>query len=190
MPIDMSAAKAPPKKTPRVTSNAPARSTQTTSREEIRNSREEGLSGLAQSAQGLLIGVGLYADAAAVGMHGPRLMSEIARLAETNEIIRKPVDFLIQTGPYAALVQAVIPFAMQIAVNHKLINTTGAFGTEVVPPEVLEAKMKAQMMRMAADAIHQQKEAMREMKEAEAAMAAMMADQTVPDVQTNGHTPI
>src|SRR6185437_487111 len=109
--------------------------------------RTEGLNGLGQLAQGLLLMTGQYADAAAIGMHFGGIASEVAKIAESNETVAKPVDFLIEVGPYGALIQATIPFVMQILANHKVIKADALVGSNVVPPEVLDAQMKAQMMR-------------------------------------------
>lgn len=174
MPIDMSAAKAPPRRTsagskPRVL--APPAKT-------IRDMREEGLQGLGQLAQGILMMGQQYADAGAVGMHFPAVATELANLADQYEVIAKPIDILIQTGPFAALIAAGLPLVMQIAANHKLIDAERTIGSSVVPPEVLESQMKANISRMQAAAMRERQEAIREAQQAESEMAQMMAEMT------------
>lgn len=130
--------------------------------------RSEGLAVWAQLGQGGCLLFGQYADAATIGMHGEKLAVEIGKVAsmEGNEWLAKPVDFLIQLGPYTALLAVALPFVMQIAANHKMIDTKRLGPGSVVPPEVLDAQMRARMAQMQAEETRKQQEAM---EEAEAA---------------------
>lgn len=175
MPIDMSLAKAPPAKraavakkaaTPAVSTDAPAKS--------LNEQRFEGMMGLASLGQGICLMTGLHADAMTIGKLFPPVAKEIANIADDNETIAQPIDFLIKIGPYGALIAAGLPFVMQILANHKVIDASKAMGQGIVPPEVLEAQMKAEMMRMQAEAMRAQQQAMNEANEAAAAYAKMM----------------
>lgn len=175
MPIDMSAAtvKAPQRKTTGSrTAVAPAKPVDYRSPVE---KRTEGLNGLGQLAQGLLLMTGQYADAAAVGMHLGGIATEVAKIADSNETVAKPVDFLIEVGPYGALIQATVPFVLQILANHKVIKADALMGSNVVPPDVLDAQMKAQIMRTQALAMREQQAALAEAQAAQREMAEMMA---------------
>jgi len=146
--------------------------------------RTEGLNGLGQLAQGLCLMTGQYADAAALGQHWPPMAKELAAVAESNETIAKPIDFLIEIGPYGALIQAAIPLVMQLLANHRIIKAEGMIGSNVVPPEVLEAQMKAQVMRMQAQAMRDQQQALAEAQDAQREMEALMHQNSSEPVST------
>lgn len=128
--------------------------------------RTEALVGLGQLAQVPLLATKQYADAGAVSLYWPNVAKEIAVLADTNEQIAKLIDPLIQVGPYTALIAAALPFVMQIAVNHKLVQA-GAMGT--VPGESLAAQIETAM-------VQQELEALRTQRDAEKAAAALRAE--------------
>jgi hypothetical protein len=167
--IDMSAATAPPKKrtaNPRAATRAIPVGQPEALPQMMR--REQGLNGLAQMAQGICAVTGLYADAAAIGMFWPPVATELARVAEANEKIAKPIDFLIEVGPYGALIGALMPFAFQIAANHGWIDASRLAGHGVRPPAVLEAEVKTQMLQAAAEAQRAQNAAMEAARKAQA----------------------
>lgn len=143
----------------------------------VAEKRTEGLNGLGQLAQGLCLMMGQYADAATFGMHWSPIASEVARIADSNDTVAKPVDFLIEIGPYGALVQAAMPFVMQILANHKVIKVDAMLGSGVVAPEVLDAQMKAQVMRAQAAAMREQQMALAEAQQAQREMEEMLAHQ-------------
>lgn len=164
MPIDMSAAKAPPRKaaatrSPRqiTVAEAPSQNTR----------RAKGLTELGQLAQGVLLLTGQYADAAAVGMHFPPLAQELANVADGSDVVAKPIDFMIEVGPYGALIAAAIPLVLQVAANHKWVNPKMLLGQGVVAPEVLEAQMQAEMTKKLAEAARAQQVAIREAQQAQ-----------------------
>jgi hypothetical protein len=107
------------------------------------SAREEGVKGLFQVGAAICIMRELYADAGACVLHSEKISHEAAVLAETNEGIAKGLDYLIQMGPYSALLTAVLPFALQIAANHGKIDAEKATGLGVLSPADLEEKIKA-----------------------------------------------
>src|SRR4051812_38170082 len=170
----MSAAKAPPRKT--MTGSGKGRTSvavePTLSTVE---KRTNGLLGLAQLGQGLCMATGQYADAAAIGMHFPAIAPELAKVAENAPIIAAPIDFLIEAGPYAALLSVVAPLALQVAANHGWIDASRLYAQGVKPPAVLEAEMQAQVMRMQTAAIKAQQVAMEEAQAAQAEFEDVLA---------------
>lgn len=173
MPIDMSAAKVPPKKR---TANTKTQTVEVKPVASERERREEGLNGLGQLVQGGLLVAKQYADAAAIGMHFGNVSSELAKLAENNDSIAKPIDFLIQVGPYGALIQAVMPLAMQLLANHKIIDAANMPGSGIVTPEVLESQMQAQMAQIALQARLEEREVKRQMADLERQWQEMEAE--------------
>jgi hypothetical protein len=81
-----------------------------------------------------------YADAGAVSLYWPKIATEVAKLAEENENIGKLIDPLMQIGPYSALIAAILPFVLQIGVNHGRF-APGSMGT--VPASTLQAQIEA-----------------------------------------------
>jgi hypothetical protein len=130
--------------------------------ESANDRRVNGLLGLGQMGQGLCMMSQQWADAAAIGMHWDPLAHALADLADENEIIAKPIDILIEVGPYGALVTAAMPLVLQILANHKVIDATKLVGQNVVPPEVLESQMKARVARMQSEALREQQQAIAE----------------------------
>jgi hypothetical protein len=177
----MSAAKAPPaRKTAakRATAPSPPPAQEIAGKSALNQNRLEGLLGLAQLGQGICLMTGLHADAMAIGKLFPPVAREIANIADDNESIAQPLDFIIKIGPYGALIAAAMPFVMQILANHGVVDAANAAGQGIVPPAVLEAQMKAEVMRMQAEAMRDQQQAINEANEAAAAYAAMMAPPT------------
>ena len=176
MPIDMSqASKVPPRKSTatrssRVAANAPDPIAEAT------RTRTIGLAGIAQLCQAALVVTGQYADAATVGKYGPELASELAKLASQYDIIARPVDLLIQVGPFAGLLAVAVPMTMQIMANHKLLPAGAILGSQIQPPELLEAQMQAEVTRMQLEAAREQKAAMDEARRLQAEMEKMVAD--------------
>lgn len=166
------AVKAPPRKTTArsASSKTPAVPDGMTPNER----RTKGLNDLGSLGQGLCLLGGQYADAAAVGRYWGPIAAELANLSDTYEAVSRPVDLLIQAGPFAALFAAVMPLGLQIAANHRWVNAEALAGHGIVSPEVLEAQMRAEVARMQTEALMAQQIALREAKEAEAAYAAEM----------------
>jgi hypothetical protein len=119
---------------------------------------------------------GQFADAAAIGQHWQGVAVELANVSEEYESVAKPVDFLIKVGPFGALIAAGMPFVLQILANHKIVPAASLAGQCIMPPEVLEAQMRAQILRMQADAVRAQNDALQEARDAQAAYDAMTMD--------------
>lgn len=182
MPIDTSAVKAPPRRTSQ--GSKPAAAIQPVTTQSPYEKRLDGLLGLGQLASAGLLMANQYADAAAIGQHFHPIAVELAKIADSNEAIAKPIDFLIEVGPYGALVTAVLPLALQIMANHRVINANAMLGQGVVPPEVLESQMKANVARMQTEALQAQRAAMQEAQAAEAEYMNFMNQNNTHDGQT------
>jgi len=110
-----------------------------------RAARTEAINGLGQLAQVPLIAFKQYADAAVIGKYWGNVSQELATLAESDPVIAKVVDPLLNVGPYAGLVVAVLPMVVQVLVNHG-ITAPGAMGT--VPKNALAAQMEAELAQV------------------------------------------
>jgi hypothetical protein len=171
----MSAAKAPPAKRATPAKKSPSTTTTVeTLSKPLNQQRFGGLMGLAQLAQGVCLMAGMHADAMTIGKFFPPVAAEVANIADDNEQVAKPIDFLIKIGPYGALIAAGMPLVMQLLANHGFLDATKSVGQGIVPPQVLEAQMKAEMMRMQAEAMREQQEAVNEANEAAETYAKMM----------------
>jgi len=134
--------------------------------------REEAVNGLFQLGAAITMFAGTPADAATVIHHGPAIAHETAQIAESNESFARVLDYLTSYGPYAALLTACMPMALQILVNHKKIPAEPFANFGVVPTETLEARMRAEAARQQMEMIRQAQRA-----EAEAAeMAQQLAE--------------
>jgi hypothetical protein len=122
----------------------------------LTQSRAEMLTGLGQLAQLPLLATGQHADAGAVGAHWPGIAREIANLAESQPAVAAVIDPLMKAGPYAALIAAVLPLALQIGVNHGRI-AAGPMGT--VPASVLESQVKTALAEQELEALRVQQQA-------------------------------
>ncbi len=172
--VDMSAARQGPPKPPptRRPPKVPQGQDQSS-----RDRREQGLVGLAQLGQGICLMTGLYADAGAVGRHAPPVAHELANCAEGREWLSKPIDLLIEVGPFGALVAAALPLTLQIMANHGKIDPSRMVGQGIVPPEVLEAQMRADVARMQAEALREQREAVIQAQQAQQEYESLLASQ-------------
>lgn len=169
----MSAAKAPPRKR---AANAPRQMQVVTQEKSVTEQRAEGLIQLSGIGQALCVMVGNYADAAAIGRFFPPIAVESAKLADDYDIVARPIDLLIQAGPFTAILAAGLPFALQIMANHGRLDASKLAGQGVVPPEVLEAQMRAEMMRQQAQAMAEQQKALNEARQAQAEYERLMAE--------------
>jgi hypothetical protein len=133
--------------------------------------RQEALDGVLQLVQFGCLAFGQFADAGAIGMHGPPMTVEIVKLADTNSKVAKKVDLLLEAGPYAGIVAASIPFLAQLFVNHNVFKAEQFANAGVVEPAQLEADMKTTMMRNAMAAMQERQRVEEEMREMQEAMA-------------------
>lgn len=136
------------------------------------NERTEAVQSVFQVGQMVCLTFGQYADAGAIGMHGDNISVEVAKLSERYPAIAKVVDPLMQAGPLAGLVAAVIPLVLQLGVNHKRLPADKIPGTTA--PEVLEQQMRAQIAMAAAQQMQAAQDAE---KQAQDAMATMKSAQ-------------
>ncbi len=74
-------------------------------------------------------------DSAALTLHGPTVAAAIAQVAADNANVARVLDKAAQVGPYGALFAALMPLAVQIAANHKIIPPNADLG--ILPPDVL-----------------------------------------------------
>ena len=121
--------------------------------------REEAANGIFQLAGFGCIITRQYADAGAINLHGAPVAHELALLAEKNASIGKGLDYLMEAGPYAGLITALMPLVLQLMANHKVIRADMVSAAGVVPPEALTADVKAHMARQAHEALMAQKAA-------------------------------
>lgn len=128
--------------------------------------RQEALNGVLQVGQLACLTFGQFADAGAIGMHGPKLADEIVQLAENNSKIASKVDLLIEVGPYAGIVAATIPFLAQLFVNHGIIKAETFANAGVVEPSQLEQEMKLVIMRRSLEVQRQQQQMEQELRDA------------------------
>lgn len=162
MPIDTSLmSAAPPRRTGATRAPSAPRKT-------INDQRSEAVNGIFQLAGFGCVMTGNYADAAAIGMHSEPISGEIVKLGAVNENIGKGIDYLNQVGPYAGLISAVMPLVLQLLANHGRLDAGKVPGLS--SPQVLEAKIKAQIASQAAQEMREAQQAQREF---DAAMAAM-----------------
>jgi hypothetical protein len=158
MAIDMSlASKAPPARR-----NTGPKSTGGT-RQTMTEKRTEAVAGVFQLAQYGCILTHQYPDAAAIGMHGEGIAGEVAKLAAQEEKVAKVVDYLLEVGPYAGLIAAVMPFTLQILTNHGILPANKISG--VVSPDVLQTRMEATLQKQAADQLAEAQQMQREASE-------------------------
>lgn len=101
---------------------------------------------------------GWFADAAAIGIHGPKIAPEVAKIGDQVEQVGRILDMLTKTGPYTALIAAVLPLAVQIAVNHNVMKVPPGMAG-VMPPAALEAQIQAELVEMELVAVVAQREA-------------------------------
>lgn len=148
-----STSSAPPPVKSKPTSVAAAKSSAATA------ARTAALEGIGQLIQLPLIITRQHADAGAVGLHWPSVAQETAKLAETQPKVAQVVDLLLRVGPYAGIIAAVLPFAVQIGVNHGRV-APGAMGS--VPAVTLESQVQASIAQAELQGLRIQQEAQQE----------------------------
>jgi hypothetical protein len=111
---------------------------------------------------------GWYADAGALSVHGPKFVHELAALAEGNESVAKVVDYFVAAGPYTAIMATALPLIIQLGVNHGKISADAAGTGGILPPDVLEARVKSDIARMQAEALKEAQSARAELERVQA----------------------
>lgn len=89
----------------------------------------------------------LQADGMALAMHAPALVEALNETAKAQPAVGRALDSIMKAGPYGAILGALVPLAMQIAANHKLINPSPQMG--IHDPATLIAESDAQVAAMA-----------------------------------------
>lgn len=140
----------------------------------INEERKEALDGIWQLAQWGCLCFGQFADAGAIGQHGPNLSAQVMELVDKNAKLAKKLDILIEVGPYTGIIAAALPFLAQIAVNHKLVKAERFANAGVVHPEALEAQMKQQLAMQQMMAMRQQQAMEEELLRMQEEMASHM----------------
>lgn len=129
--------------------------------------RTEAVNGLFQLGGGVALMFGQWADAGACSTHGPNISRELASVAEKNERIGNLVDYLTAVGPYAGLLTAVLPFALQLLVNHGRMPAHPALSQiGVMPSETLANKAQAEVLELQAKMAQEMADAQRAQQEA------------------------
>jgi hypothetical protein len=167
---------APPRRARASTAAAPKKT--------VTDERNENVNGLFQLVGFGCVITGNYADAAAIGMHGPPISKEVVQLGAQNENIGKGIDYLNQVGPYAGLISAAMPLVLQLLANHRRIDHNKVPGLSA--PEVLEAKVKAQMAAQAAKEMREAAEARKQYEAELASMEAVMRMEAEEKIAGNG----
>lgn len=109
---------------------------------------------------------GQFADTKAITMHSPNIGQAAADMADKDEKVASAIDYLQNVGPWAALVSAVLPLGLQIAVNHKILPSGAFQGAGVVDPQVLDSQMRAEILKQQTAALKAQQAAQSEYEEA------------------------
>jgi hypothetical protein len=104
-----------------------------------------GIEGLLQlPAAGLMLAgmqsgkLELVADAATITNAAPGIAEALSDLANDQPQVAAVLDKVLKAGPYGALIAAVVPMAMQLMANHKVVPV-GVMGT--VDPGVVIQRM-------------------------------------------------
>lgn len=105
-----------------------------------------GIAGLIQIPAGILGMAGqfnedLALDGAALAMHAPVLAEAINDLAQDQPAVAAALDRILAAGPYGALLGSLIPLALQIAANHKLLPDAAVRGGGALPREEFRARL-------------------------------------------------
>src|SRR5260370_23749011 len=78
----------------------------------LKGQRKDAVDGIFQLVGLGCIITGQFADAGAITMHSPPISEEMSELAEKNAKIANALDTLLEVGPYAGLVAAVMPLVL------------------------------------------------------------------------------
>lgn len=111
----------------------------------------EPIAGIFQLVAGLGYSIGkkinnvvIQADAVSLAIHARPMAAGLNTVAQQHPGVMSAIEKITAAGPYAAAIQPVLEFALQVAVNHKpeLHEATKAFGTKTIP-ELLGAEVSS-----------------------------------------------
>ncbi len=143
-----------PRKSSKTPGSPPRKSTPNARKPPPGPDHEKALMGLVQIGAGLMAMAGrmlkskaLIADGCATIVHGPPVVEAVVDMAADNRQISAILAHVSKVGPYSALLTAVIPWGLQIMVNHTGRKPPAAmkeaFG--VMSPDDLIAKVSGQI---------------------------------------------
>lgn len=127
-----------------------------------------------------------YADAGAIAMHGPDFTKALAKQADKNEKLAKLLDYLGAIGPYSEILGAGLPLVLQIMANHKRVPAEAVANFGVVPPRMLETKVRLEIKQQEAELMQQLKDQEQQIEQ----MNITLFDPsslTHPDAAANGY---
>lgn len=111
------------------------------------------------------------ADAGALSQHSPEISKELSLIAENDEKVAGFIDRLTTVGPYAGLIKATLPLALQLAVNHARLPADKMVGTMgIIDPAMLEEMVNLKAEQMKAQLESEMAETRKQMAEARAAL--------------------
>jgi hypothetical protein len=90
-------------------------------------------------------------DGAAIIIHTPAISEALHEVAINNPQVAAVLEQLMAVGPYGALIGALIPLAIQISANHKILPPSVTDNLGALPPDALIHRM-SQMAGMATNA--------------------------------------
>jgi hypothetical protein len=111
----------------------------------------EPLTGLVQLAWGVLATTS-PADAGAVKVAGPGMVTAWNNLAQENAQIARGIEWLTSGSAYGAVVMATAPLVFQIMANHGRVDPARVAALGVHDPKALAEMTKADVQEMAAAA--------------------------------------
>ena len=85
-------------------------------------------------------------DGAALIVHSPAVADALHEIAINNPEVARVLESLMAVGPYGALIGAVIPLAIQICANHKILPSEVTTNLGALPPEDLMGRMMEMAM--------------------------------------------
>lgn len=112
MAIDLSHTPPPPVKRQTTKRDSQAK------RSSLHDAREEAVNGIGQLVAMVAVLTNQNDDALAVSTHWPNIATAAADTADNSEGLAKVIDYIMVAGPWAALIGASVPLAIQIMVNH------------------------------------------------------------------------
>lgn len=148
MAITKSQTTAPKRRgTPRQSSANPV---QTSVMSELAQKRKNDMDGFLQIGVALCVFAKQYPDAGAIALHGGQLTAALARRADQEERLGKILDYLGVIGPYSEILSAALPLMLQLAANHGRVPAEAVAQFGVVPPKMLETRVKLEIAQQQA----------------------------------------